>query len=88
MRKLRIKAYGEAPSGDQESRMKKGPCYRCTRRTITCHGVCEEYKAWRAELEAIKEDLRQKKGECNISQESLRKHWRNLRVQCRKYVKK
>lgn len=67
--------------------MKKGPCYECTRRTITCHGVCEEYKAFQKEREAINADLRERKIRY-ISHESLRKHWRNLRTQNRKHVKK
>lgn len=67
---------------------KKGPCYGCTRRTITCHGVCREYQDWTQEREAINADLRKKKGECYISKESMKKHWRNLRTQNRKYVKK
>ena len=67
--------------------MKKGPCFGCTRRTITCHGVCEEYKAFQKEREEINADLRERKS-LHISNESMRKHWRNLRTQCRKYVKK
>lgn len=67
--------------------MKKGPCYGCTRRTITCHGVCEEYKAFQKEREEINADLRKRKS-LHISDESMRKHWRNLRTQNRKHVKK
>ena len=25
----------------------KCPCKGCDRRTITCHGVCKEYEAWK-----------------------------------------
>ena len=67
---------------------KRGPCCGCEKRKIACHGACEAYKAWSAEQEAIHEDLRKKKGECYISKESMKKHWRNLRMQNRKYVKK
>ena len=67
---------------------KKGPCFQCGKRTIICHGLCEEYKAWKAEQEAMHEDLRKKKGECYISEQSVRKHWRNLRRQNCKYTKK
>ena len=68
--------------------MKKGPCYGCTRRTITCHGVCEDYQAYKKEREAINNDLRERKDFPYISEESKRKSWRNLRLQSRKYLKR
>ena len=27
------------------------PCKDCFRRTVTCHGFCKEYKAWKAEAD-------------------------------------
>ena len=27
----------------------KCPCKGCTDRTLTCHGVCDRYKAWKTE---------------------------------------
>lgn len=31
----------------------KCPCKGCTDRTLTCHGFCDEYKAWKAEREQV-----------------------------------
>ena len=36
----------------------KNPCHGCDRRTITCHGVCKEYEAWKKENEDRKEWLK------------------------------
>lgn len=35
--------------------MKQAPCKDCDSRTITCHGVCEEYKAWKAQSDDRRE---------------------------------
>ena len=86
-RKLRIKASGEALSGDQERTMGKVPCYECEQRTETCHASCEKYKAYSMERIEINRDLRKHKG-LYISERSKRQYWRNLRTQSRKYVKK
>ena len=32
----------------------KQPCYNCPDREMGCHGRCERYKAYRAEVDAIK----------------------------------
>lgn len=32
----------------------KQPCYQCPDREMGCHGRCERYKAYRAEVDAIK----------------------------------
>ena len=34
---------------------KDNPCRHCTERTPYCHGSCEQYKKWRAELDAEKQ---------------------------------
>ena len=39
--------------------MKTCPCKDCQDRTLTCHGFCDRYKAWRDELEKTKEWLRE-----------------------------
>ena len=36
----------------------KNPCHHCDHRTITCHGVCKEYKDWQAYNERRNEWLR------------------------------
>jgi hypothetical protein len=47
---------------------KVSPCCGCTERKIACHGSCPKdkrgeygYKAWRAELDAIKQKQEQEK---------------------------
>lgn len=30
------------------------PCYQCTERKPYCHGSCEKYKDWKAQLDAEK----------------------------------
>ena len=32
---------------------KKPPCMNCPDRELNCHGSCEKYKGWRAELNEI-----------------------------------
>jgi len=32
----------------------KQPCYKCPDREFGCHGRCEQYKAYRAEMDALK----------------------------------
>lgn len=34
------------------------PCKDCEKRRLGCHGKCEEYKAFRAELDALNERRR------------------------------
>ena len=34
------------------------PCKDCYNRTITCHGVCEGYQAWKAERDEMNTNLR------------------------------
>ena len=41
----------------------KQPCYNCPDREMGCHGRCERYKAYRAEVDAIKA---KKKAESDI----------------------
>lgn len=32
----------------------KQPCYNCPDREVGCHGKCERYTAYRAEIDALK----------------------------------
>lgn len=34
----------------------KSPCYKCEERHIGCHGKCEKYAAFKADLEKQKQD--------------------------------
>ena len=57
--------------------MVKCPCKNCTDRTLTCHGVCEKYAAFRKEKEA--ENAYNRRNDMDvISRRGLRKHWANL----------
>ena len=38
--------------------MKKCPCKDCDHRTLTCHGFCKGYQAWKEELRQTKKWLR------------------------------
>lgn len=56
----------------------KCPCKGCDKRTLTCHGVCLEYEAWKIERAAIN-DYNREQNAVHLSDSSLRKHWRNQR---------
>ena len=43
------------------------PCKGCTDRTITCHGVCKKYQAWKKEDEEKKKWLREQNPPINES---------------------
>ena len=34
------------------------PCYKCEKRSASCHGSCEDYKAYRSQIRSI-HDIRQ-----------------------------
>lgn len=34
----------------------KVPCKQCQKRYLGCHSVCDEYKAYRVNMDAIKEN--------------------------------
>lgn len=67
--------------------MTPSPCKNCFDRTITCHGVCRRYQAWKAEREETLARIREE-NEKNypISDRSKRVHWKNMRQANRKYV--
>lgn len=33
--------------------MMKNPCKDCEKRKLGCHGFCQEYQAWKAELDEV-----------------------------------
>jgi len=39
--------------------MKSGPCRGCPDRTVTCHGFCEKYQAWKKEHDEAMEWLKE-----------------------------
>ena len=64
----------------------KNPCHGCTRRTITCHGVCRQYDEWKKFNEDRREWL---KGHKYEPSEGLRKgSIRSIRERARGYKKR
>ena len=60
------------------------PCHldgnNCDRREVGCHAVCEDYKKWKAELDAKNEHKRKEKAKTQTMSESAkRKMWRKQR---------
>lgn len=52
------------------TRMIKCKCKDCTKRQVGCHSTCEDYKAFRAELDAVNaEKLKQSKAVYEITSE-------------------
>lgn len=33
----------------------KAPCVKCSHRSVSCHGSCADYRAWKVHLETNKE---------------------------------
>ena len=61
----------------------KCPCKGCERRTLTCHGFCEEYQAWAVENNAKNEWLREQ-NKLTVSDSSMKKHWKNMTLRRRR----
>lgn len=54
------------------------PCKGCDERTVTCHGTCEKYLAWRKDLDEKNRKICEAK---RVLEEShlMKQHWKNLR---------
>ena len=58
----------------------RGPCYGCEERHEACHGHCERYKAWKADLDRLNDMIyRDRKRMDTKSAASKRKLWRENR---------
>lgn len=44
----------------------KCPCKECDKRTVGCHAVCEEYKAFRSKVDTTNKTIRKAKTMENI----------------------
>ena len=55
----------------------KCPCKDCLDRTMTCHGVCDRYKAWKKWYEEMK--AAQPDRSMHFSEQNQRVWWRNLK---------
>ena len=58
----------------------KCPCRGCENRTITCHGVCQEYKSWQEWHEGINKKKRMETDNRQLSHGLIRKYWRNIKL--------
>lgn len=64
------------------------PCKGCHDRTITCHGVCGRFAAWKAEqAEAQARRQEEKEKYPGVDMIQMRKYWRNISFRKRRYVK-
>ena len=57
------------------------PCKDCERRTLTCHGVCQEYKEWR-------EIINQQNELANIEKEKRYHKPRKIEIALRRHLKR
>lgn len=47
------------------------PCKDCHDRTVGCHGKCEKYLAYRAELDAINKKVKMEKSGADVAYEGI-----------------
>lgn len=59
--------------------MIKGPCKDCKKRYVGCHGKCEDYAAYRAELDKQREERKTASIVNELNYAAIRKHV-NLRA--------
>ena len=64
--------------------MMKCPCRFCTDRRINCHSHCQAYEDFKINR-AAENDWNREQNENTISTSALRTHWRNMRLNKRKY---
>ena len=65
------------------------PCKGCHDRHYLCHGRCDKYQAWRKENEEAQARRQELKDSYpGICMTNMRKYWRGLTVNKRRYVKK
>lgn len=77
---MSLKKWNKEPS--PHSNMNDSPCRGCGRRSVApnCHGYCQEYKDWRAEVWAEKDALRDWTEADDINKERLAKNCRRAGV--------
>lgn len=64
----------------------KCPCKGCERRTLTCHGLCENYQEWKKENTA-RNDWLKEQNRVHVSDSVIKKHWKNLSYSRRRVTK-
>ena len=58
----------------------KCPCKGCERRTITCHGICWEYKDWKQEHEERKlKDYQDRHNKPQLNRQTVKLIWKRMR---------
>lgn len=55
------------------------PCRDCRRRTVTCHGVCQEYQEFRKEQERINAIRYAAKDTFVRSEKTKKEYWKKLK---------
>ena len=65
--------------------MKKCPCRDCFDRKLLCHSSCRRYQELKKEYETAKEAIQE---DYCIPEHQLRKHWRSLRYNGRRFNRK
>lgn len=64
--------------------MVDSPCKGCADRAEGCHDRCDRYLYWKKELKKAKQYCREQ-DRITISTHSIRKRWRNLRYNRRRF---
>lgn len=57
----------------------KCPCNGCEKRTITCHGVCEAYKGWKAWLDVVNQQKAKDKACKDLPRACKTAWWKRLK---------
>lgn len=56
------------------------PCKDCDKRTITCHGVCSDYKAWKKKHDdMIMVEMEKKKGKPEFNRKTINYIWKKMK---------
>ena len=61
------------------------PCKGCLDRHFNCHALCRRYEDFKIEKAAETDFLREQNRDV-VSTRAVRTHWRNLRLNKRKYL--
>ena len=54
----------------------KRPCYNCEKRTVNCHCTCEDYKAYKKELEEYNETVRKAKAQDRLMSDYIKANYK------------
>ena len=57
----------------------KAPCYQCPNREVGCHGKCEKYLAYRAQIDAANKWLEQQRVGTELAMDNIWKRRHKLK---------